>query len=239
MSIHGFIVDLSSHAYETPSCCSSCLGPQQTQVEARLSQKSGNVRTTLTMAFPYCDPCAKRARREKIRQGIVGVVAALLGVALAFAAWRVDVGVGASIRFALALPLAMVLTAALALVTRQSVPALPATARGEAVILRDTSGAVLCTNPQFAQRLAQANGATPRPGAQHLTVEVWSPLAALLCGVLVLISWIKVGAPQGTIGASTSPTTSAKVASAATPDLPQPAQPKKPAPAAIPPAKRH
>jgi hypothetical protein len=230
MSIQGFIVDLSSHSYETPSCCASCLGPRQTQVEARVSEKTGNIRTTLTMAFPYCDACAKRARWEKVRQVIVGVLAALAAVALALAAWRVDVGVGASIRFALALPLGMASAAILALATRQSLPAPPATARGEAVILRDTHGAVLCTNPQFAQILAQANGVTVKPGAQRMTVEVWAPLTALLLGGLVVISWIKVGAPEGTAVAS---------AAKAAPTPGQPSQPRRPAPATAPTAKKH
>jgi hypothetical protein len=232
MSIQGYVVDLSSHSYETPNCCASCMGPRQTEVEARVSEKSGNIRTTLTMAFPYCDACAKRARWEKVRQVIVGVVAALLAVALALAAWGIDVGVGALIRFALALPLAMVLAALLALLTRQSVPAPPATARGEAVILRDTNGAVLCTNPQFAQLLAQANGATPRPGAQRMTVEVWAPLMALAVGVGVLATWIKIGAPEGTAVASTSPPATARAASPPVQTPAQPTQPKKPAPAA-------
>jgi hypothetical protein len=222
------------------------MGPRQTQVEARVSEKSGNIRTTLTMAFPYCDACARRARWERVRQVVVGVAAGLVGVGLAFAAWRVDVGVGASIRFALALPLAMVLAALVALLTQQSLPAPPATARGEAVILRDTSGTVLCTNPQFAQLLAQANGGTARPGAQRMTVEVWAPLLALAVGLGVTASWIKVGAPEGTAAASTSLPATTKAAgppasSPAQPNQPppgQPAQAKRAVPTAVPAAKK-
>lgn len=239
MSIQGFLINLSSHSYETPGCCASCMRPQEMQVEARVSEKSGNIRTTLTMAFPYCNACAKRARWEKVRQIIVGVMAALVGVALAIAAWGVDVGVGASIRFALALPLAAAIAAVLALATRQSLPAPPATARGEAVILRDTSGTVLCTNPQFAQLLAQANGGTPRPGAQRMTVEVWAPLTALLCGVLVLLSWIKVGAPEGTEAPRTQVPVAATAANAPAAKPVQPAQAKKPAPTRVPSSKKH
>jgi hypothetical protein len=222
MSIQGFIVDLSSDAYETPNCCASCMGPRQTVVTARVSEKTGNVRTTLTLAFPYCEACAKRARREKIRQVIVGIAAAAVGAALALAAWFVDAGAGASVRFAVAVPLATLLAAVLALATRQSLPAPPATARGEAIILRNASGTALCTNPQFAQILAEVNGRTPRPGVQRMTLEVWAPLAAALFGVLVLLSWIQVGAPEGT--------DVAKTASPAARPAPQPAQPKKPAP---------
>jgi hypothetical protein len=247
MSIQGFIVDLSSHSYETPNCCASCMGPRETQVEARYSEKIGNIRRTLTMPFPYCEACAKRARWEKTRQIIVGLVAAALGFATALAAWGVDIGVGTAIRFAVALPLAVALATVLALATRQSVPAPPATARGEAVILRDTSGTVLCTNPQFAQLLAQGNGGTAKPGAQRMTLEAWAPLMALLCGALVLLPWLKAGAPDRSAAASTGPSTTARApspppptpAQPAQPTPAQPAQPKKPAPAAAPPAKRH
>jgi hypothetical protein len=226
MSIQGFLVALTPQSYETPNCCASCLGPRETELKARLSEKSGNIRTTLTMAFPYCNACAKRAKREKIRQILVGLAAALTGAALALAAWRVDLGPVAPIRFAIALPLAAAVAALVALLTRQSIPAPPATARGEAVILQDTRGTVLCTNPQFAQHLAQANGGPATPGAQHLTVEVWAPITALLVGALVAGSWIKVGAPHATATASASPASDP----AATP-------PRKPAPAA--PAKKH
>jgi hypothetical protein len=93
---------------------------------------------------------------------------------------------------------------------------------------------VLCTNPQFAQILAQANGVTAKPGAQHMTVEVWAPLTALLLGGLVVISWIKVGAPEGTAVAS-----AAKAATASAPTPGQPSQPRRPAPATAPTAKKH
>jgi hypothetical protein len=143
----------------------------------------------------------------------------------------------------------MGLAAVLALVTRQSRPAPPATARGEAVILRDTTGAVLCTNPEFAQLLARANGGTSRPGTQRMTVEVWAPLLALALGVGVLATWVKIGAPERTAAASTSPPATANAVSAALPPAPglaqsaqptpaQSAQPKKPVAVAVP-AKKH
>jgi hypothetical protein len=139
-----------------------------------------------------------------------------------------------------------------ALATRQSVPAPPATARGEAVILRDTNGTVLCTNPQFARLLAEANGRAPRPGVQRLTAEVWAALGALMFGVLVLSFWLKDGAREGTAvaaaartsapaaaKAASAPAASAPAASLPAPTPAQPPQPRKPAPATAPAAKKH
>jgi hypothetical protein len=100
------------------------------------------------------------------------------------------------------------------------------------VILRDTSGTVLCTNPQFAQILAQANDTTPKPGAQRFTVEVWAPLMALALGVAVLGTWVKAGAPHALAAGSASPAND----SAASPA--QPSSPKRPAPASAA-AKKH
>jgi hypothetical protein len=216
MSIQGHAVDLSSHSYSTPSVCASCMGPRTTEVEARVSTKSGNTRTTLTMTFPYCDPCAKRARGEKLRHVLIGVLVAIFGGLAGLLAWEVDIGVGASIRFALELPLAALLAWLVSLGLRPSMPAAPATARGEAVILRDTSGEVLCTNPQFAELLAQANGVTARPATHWLTVELWAPLLALLIGVLVLLSWVKAGAPERT-AATNTPAVSQPAAAAKSP----------------------
>src|SRR5690242_19899695 len=59
MSIHGYLVGLSVHSYVAPNCCASCMGARETQVEANISEKSGNVRTTVKMEFPYCNVCAK------------------------------------------------------------------------------------------------------------------------------------------------------------------------------------
>lgn len=196
MSIQGYIVPLSCHAYRTPDRCASCMGPSETQVEARTSEKRGNRNIGVTMAFPYCNGCAKRAKREKARLYLVLGLGALLGAGLALGAWGVDVGLGASARFAVALPLATALAALLALATRQSIPAPPATARGEAVILRDMSGTVLCTNLEFARLLARTNRTgEPVIGRQRMTIELWAPLVALAIGVCVLITWYQAGAP--------------------------------------------
>lgn len=231
MSIQGYLVGLSSHSYRTPNHCASCMGARETEVKAQISEKNGNIRTTLTMGFPYCNACAKRAGWEKIRNILVGIMAATFGVGLALTAWGVDFGIGASIRFAILLPLAVLLAFLFALVTRQSEPAPPATARGEAVILRDTSGTVLCTNPQFAELLAQANGTTARPGSHWFTAEAWAPLTALLVGTLVLLYWLKAGAPENTEADRSSP-----AAAKAAAHSPQPA--KKPAPPAPQPKKK-
>ena len=208
MSIHGYVVGLSSSSYEAPRCCSSCMGPRETQVVARVSEKSGNIRTTLKMEFLYCNACAKRAHWQNVRKVLIGCLAAVLGVGLAVGAWVLDVGVDTAILFAVALPASAGLAVGLALITRGSVPPAPATARGEAVILQDTSGTVLCTNLRFAQLLAEANGTKVKPGAQHMTVEVLAPLMALLCGVLVLLAWAKEGEAHGSKGASKSAGTS-------------------------------
>ena len=60
MSIQGFIVPLSSHA-TTRRAAVRAAWARETQVEARISEKSGNIRTTLTMAFP--DATAARSAR--------------------------------------------------------------------------------------------------------------------------------------------------------------------------------
>lgn len=212
MSIQGWIVDLSSHSYRTPGQCASCMGPRETEVKATVSEKSGNIRTTLTMGFPYCNACAKRAGWEKVRQIIVGLLAAGLGAGLAVGAWALDVGLNPGVRFAAALPVAAGLGLGAALLTRQSKPAPPATARGEAVILRNTSGTVLCTNEQFANLLAQANGRQAKPGSMWMTPEAWAPLTALLCGVLVLLMWVRAGSPGMDSSADSRPPPAAQPA---------------------------
>jgi hypothetical protein len=213
MSIQGFIVKLSTFSYETPGCCASCLGPAQKRVKARGAESWGRGTRILTMTFPYCDPCAKRAGWAKIRAAIVWVLAGGVGFGLAYAAWHVHAAIGAPVRFAVALPLGMAFAALLALVTRPSLPAPPATARGEAVILKDASGTVLCTNPRFAELLAQANGVKATAGAHRRTLEVEAPLGALLFGLLVVFFWFKSGAPAATA----APTTSAPVAASTVP----------------------
>lgn len=195
--IRGWEVDISAHSYSTPSCCSSCCGPRETEVTAKISEKTGNIRHTLTMEFPYCRPCAARARYEKVRQVVVGVLGALLALGLTLSAWAFDVILEAPFRFAAALVTAIALSGLLALVTRRSIPKPPATARGEAVILRNTTGTVLCTSQRFAELLATENYARVRPGSKWFTVELWAPVAAALVGTLVLVTWIQEGAPEG------------------------------------------
>jgi hypothetical protein len=194
MGIQGWQLSISTGSYRTPNVCSSCLGPRETQVEAVVSEKSGNIRTTLRMAFPYCNACGARAARDKWRNGIVLGVSALLGAVLALGAGVGLAGSGLDpiIAFSAGVVAAMVLATGLAFVTRPSVPPAPATARGEAVILRDTSGVVLCTNQRFAELLAEANGATAKPGRTLMSTEIWAPLAAFLVGVLAVLLWGRV-----------------------------------------------
>jgi hypothetical protein len=189
MGIQGWQLSISTGSYRTPNMCSSCLGPRETQVEAVVSEKSGNIRTTLRMAFPYCNTCGARATREKWRNGIVLGVSALLGAVLALGAGLGLAGSGLDpiIAFSAGVVAAMVLATGLAFVTRPAAPPAPATARGEAVILRDTSGIVLCTNQRFAELLGEANGAKPAPGRTIMSTETWAPLAALLIGVLAVL----------------------------------------------------
>lgn len=91
--------------------------------------------------------------------------------------------------FALALPAAAGVAALLALATRRSRPTPPATARGQAVILRYADCTVLCTNERFANQLAQMNGSTARPGSRFFTTEVRSSIMALCGGFLVFCVW--------------------------------------------------
>jgi len=194
MILKGWTVDLGScSTYAAPRCCASCLGPQEVEVKAQTSQKSGNIRTTLTMSFPYCQICAKRAVLEKLRRAVILVIAGLLGAGLPAGAWFLDVPVPAWARIVAAIALTAPIALLLALATRPSKPNAPATARGEAVALLNTHGSVLCTNPQFAWLLAQANGRQPREGTLWFTTEVLSPLTAGVMGVLLLVCWAKYG----------------------------------------------
>jgi hypothetical protein len=228
--IRGWEVDISAHSYSTPSCCSSCCGPRETEVTAKISEKTGNIRHTLTMEFPYCRTCASRARFEKVRQVVVGILSALLGLGLTLSAWAFDVLLEAPFRFAAALVAAIALSGLLALLTRRSIPKPPATARGEAVILRDTTGTVLCTNQRFAEVLATENRARVRPGSKWFTVELWSPVAAALVGTLVLVTWIQAGAPEGGVDlglSAAAPTATPSSTSSAAPKTAATAPPPK------------
>ena len=200
MGIQGWQVRLSTGTYQTPNTCSSCLGPRETEVVAEVSEKSGNIRTTLRMGFPYCNACAGRAKREKTRTAVVLVAACVVGLLLSILACAgvglVDGDVEPVIAIAIAVLFAAGLSAGLAMATRPALPQTPATARGEAVILRDTSGTVLCTNQRFAEMLAHANGATPSPGSTIMTTETWAPLSALLASIFVVACWARYGPPM-------------------------------------------
>jgi len=193
MSVQGWIVRLSTGSYRTPNVCGSCLGPRTQERTVTATEKSGNIRTTLRMSFPYCDPCYKRATMAAIMAGVVGVGAAFLGAAASAVAWfaAADDILDPVIGF-IALPLlAAGIAFALAMITRPALPPQPATARGDAVILRDTSGTVLCTNQRFADMLAQANSTGVAPGSMWFTSEKWTPLIAVLCSFFVFAMWLK------------------------------------------------
>lgn len=227
MGIQGWLVDLNNHSYSTPPCCASCMGPKEVEIVADVSEKSGNIRTTLRMGFPYCRVCAKRAALEKLRKIVVPLLAALIGAGLAVGAWLLPLPIIALVRFGVAIPFAMAIAFVLGLISQQSRPPAPATARGEAIILRDTNGTVLCTNEQFAWHLAQANGRQPRPGSMFMTTEIISPLTAGLIAVLVLLMWAKAGAPDMTSAPSPAPSPSRPAAAYVPPNNP-PATPTQP-----------
>src|SRR5439155_1234274 len=84
-------------------------------------------------------------------------------------------------------------------------PPSPATARGQAVILRSTDGAVLCTNQRFAELLAEANSASVKRSTMWFTTEAWAPLAAMLVGALVLVFWWRYAPPLPSSPAAASP----------------------------------
>lgn len=210
MATRGFSMHISTGSYRTPGCCASCCGPRETELEARATEKHGNIRTTLTMRFPYCNACSARARKEKVRAVIVLLAAAAFGAAFAAGAWFGEDYVDGAIGFSVALPIAALVAFLLALVTRPGLPPPPATARGEAVILRDTSGTILCTNQQFAELMARANNTSMRPDSQWMTTEAWAPLTALLLGAFVLIFWLKTPShPTYSAPATRAPTTRA------------------------------
>ena len=189
MSVKGWLVHLPSPSYSTPSRCASCLGPKQTEISVQATHKSGNTRTTLTMSFPYCTPCAQRAAKERIRGVVVFLGAMVIGAAFALAFAFANVFVGLYIRTFIAALLAIPAGIALAVLTRPPIPPAPATARGDAIYLRNTNGTVLCTNQEYAQSLAQANGRTATPSSKMMTTESWSPFAVILGGGLAIAAF--------------------------------------------------
>jgi hypothetical protein len=189
VSVKGWIVHLPSPSYSTPSRCASCLGPKETEISVQATSKSGNIRTTLTMSFPYCAACARRAAKERVRGLVVFLGAMAIGGACALAFALANVFVELPIREIIAAIFAIPAGIGLALVTRPPMPAAPATARGEAIFLRSTSGDVLCTNEAFAQSLAQANRTGARPGSKLMTTESWAPFAVILGGGLAIAAF--------------------------------------------------
>jgi hypothetical protein len=232
MGVPGWQLTISTSTYHTPSVCSSCLGPRETQVEAVVSEKRGNMRHTLRMAFPYCNACADRAKREQRRAGLVIGGGAALGLVLAIVAgagMAGDIIDEPIVAFVVAVLLACAMAAGIAFATRPALPPAPATARGEAVILRSTDGVLLCTNQRFAELLGNANSATPAPGSTIMSTETWAPLAALLVGALVVLLWIKY-APYTLRRSSPPPprvTAPAPAPRPAPAPAPRPAQPSK------------
>jgi hypothetical protein len=189
VSVKGWIVHLPSPGYSAPSRCASCLGPKETELRSQATSKSGNIRTTLTMSFPYCTPCAQRAAKERMRGVLVFLGAMVIGAAFALAFAFANVFVGLYIRTAIAAVFGIGAGFAFAIATRPAMPPAPATARGEAIFLRNTSGTVLCTNEQFAQSLAQANGRGATPGAKMMTTESWSVFAVILGGGMAIAAF--------------------------------------------------
>ena len=175
MSIKGWLVQLPLHGYSTPPRCASCCGPKETEVFVQTTEKRERSRITITMGFPYCLSCAKRLAHERLVGSLV------IGVALALAFAFANVLVGLAIRTAIAAVIGAAAAHALALATRPPMPPPPASARGDAVFLRDTSGLVLCTNQEFAQSLAQANRTAAKPGSKWMTTATWA-VFAVLCG---------------------------------------------------------
>lgn len=219
MAVAGWSVDLSTGSYKTPGTCASCMGPNETQVKATATEKVGNVRRTLTMHFPYCQACARRVASEHTRGILVGVVAALVGVAAPAVAWfaedRIDPAIGMTAAFAAV----ALFGVGLAYATRPALPEAPATARGEAVMLLGTYGKVLCTNEQFASLLARANNLTPKPDKKWMTVEMWAPLVGVLVAFFVFACWLK------TPSRPSPPAYSPPVNAAAAPPIPRPQPP--------------
>jgi hypothetical protein len=192
VSIQGWLVQLPLHGYSTPPRCASCCGPKETEVFVQTTEKQERSRVTLTMGFPYCLSCAKRLAHERLRGALVIAGSLVIGVALALAFAFANVLVGLAIRAAIAAVLGVAAALALALATRPPLPPPPASARGDAVILRGTSGLVLCTNQEFAQSLAQANRTVATPGSKWMTSATWAVFAVLLGGGAAIAAFTRL-----------------------------------------------
>lgn len=200
MSIQGWLVQISTLRYggfKLPSCCSNCGGPHERDVKTKKGEKNGTIFTTLTLRFPYCLPCAKRVTLDKIRRTLVLTFAVILGIALPIGAWACDVLFETGARLIIAVPIAVAIMAPLAFVTRLPAPKPPKTARGEAVILQDTSGTVLCTSQRFAQLICDANGIQMKPGRQRFTTELKAIGLTTVFSLWVFIFWVNTFGRNG------------------------------------------
>lgn len=165
MATEGRIVKISSSSFRTPPTCCSCGAPQQTEIEAKHSQKSGNVTTTLRMSIPYCQPCAERAKSFKTKKMLAPLIPlafALVIGGLVFAVPAIPLVAGLVI--ALVVGAGGSIGAAIGL--RPPMPVAPATARGEGARILSFSDnnqvTLYCTNPAWGDAFAQANGVQPK-----------------------------------------------------------------------------
>jgi len=186
VSIQGWLVQLPVPRYSTPSICASCCAPRETEVSIQTSEKRGNIRTTLTLTFPYCAVCAKRLTMNRTRSMLVFLGGMGIGVVFALAFAFANVFFDLTTRTIIAAVFAMPAALGVALLLRLPPPPEPATARGDAVFLRGVGGLVLCTNERFAYALSQANGTISKPGSKLMTTESWAPFAAILGGGLAI-----------------------------------------------------
>jgi hypothetical protein len=164
----GRLVTLNSSSYSTPPVCCSCGAPQQTTVSTKLVKgRAGGGSTTLTMNFPYCQPCADRVKAFKAKRVVAVVVA--LGAALAmgglvFALPMLPMAVSVGIALLLGVGGAVGVTLAL----KPKAPPAPATTAGEAVRIhsfKPGGGRTVlhCTNTTWAEHFAHANGVQTVP----------------------------------------------------------------------------
>lgn len=190
----GRIVTLHSSSYSTPPVCCSCGAPQQTTIATKQSKgRAGGGSTTLTMNFPYCQPCADRAKAFKSKQ--------VMAVLIALAASAVVAGLVFAIP-ALPMVAAIVVAAVIgiggtigaAVGMKPKDPPLPATAAGEAVrILSFKPGGgqtqLYCSNATWAEHFARANNAPIIPKSKTqgflagpiVVAFIAAPIAAVAC----------------------------------------------------------
>ncbi len=193
MANEGRVVTLNASSYNTPPYCCSCGAPKQTEIETSRSQKRGNVTTTLKMSFPYCGPCAERARAYKAKLIIavaVAVAIAILVTLLVLAIPALPLAVG----IVLGLLAGVGGSVGAAIGLRPPIPLLPATSRGEAARILGFDGIertkVHVTHGHWGDELARANNAISQPSSKGDNFLI----APILAGAIL--------APIGAIGAS-------------------------------------